>query len=270
MSETLNGSLSVLHQRRGGAEYVPDTYDPAALSNRLASLMWADRERDKLRLTADWTPVEQLAVQVLGETSRDRCSGRQFGPREGDYRMASVDASFFIHPQWTLTGWASRSLTQAVQITRSDRVGSPAAGFDTVWSSDIRNDAKAQGLSLKGQLNTRLQLGAEASRSRETVQHDFARRGGSGTAALPVLPRMNYQHTQAKVFAEIAVRHSTSVRVELGLDRRHMDDWTWQNWVYKGSSTLAAAQRNSDGTAITLVPSDSVAMAAITLRYRWR
>jgi MtrB/PioB family decaheme-associated outer membrane protein len=270
MSETLNGSVSVLRQRRGGSDYVPDTYDPAALSNRLASLMWADRTRDKVRLTADWMPIEPLSVQVLGESSRDRYSGRLFGPREGEYRMASVDASMAIHPQWTLAAWATRSWTQAVQITRTDRVGTPAAGFDTVWSPDIRNDAKAQGLSLKGHLHARLQMGAEGSRSREMVSHDLTRLGGTGTLPMPVLPAMTYQHTTAKVFAEWAMKRSTSVRVELGLDRRQMDDWTWQNWVYNGSTAIAAAQRNSDGTVISLVPNESVAMIAVTLRYRWR
>lgn len=270
MSETLNGGVALLHQRRGGSEYVPDTYDPAALSNRLASLMWADREREKLRLTADWSPDEKLSVQFLGETAADTYSGRQFGPREGRYRFASVDAAFSFHPQWSLNGWVTRSMNQAVQITRTDRVGAVASGFDTIWSADIRHEARAAGVVLKGYVNPRLQVGADLSATRETVRHDFARVGGTGTAALPVLPGMAYRQALAKLFGDLALRKDTAVRVDLGLERRSNSDWTWLNWVYNGSTAVAAAARRSDGTTVTNLPSESVAFVAVTLRYRWR
>jgi MtrB/PioB family decaheme-associated outer membrane protein len=270
MSETLNGSLAFMRQSRGGSEYIPDTYNPAALTNRLASLMWADRTRDKLRLTADWLPEEHLSVQWLGETAQDHYAGLQFGPRKGEYRFASVDASFSLHPRWTLTGWLSYALTQAVQQTRTDRVGAVAAGYDTLWSADIRNEARAAGFSLKGSLNDALQGGLEASFNHETVRHDLSRDGGTGTAPLPSLPAMSYRQTLAKVFADWSLRRDVAVRVDLGLDRRSNSDWTWLNWVYNGSSSVAAAARNSDGTTVTHVPAENVGFVALTLRYRWR
>ncbi|CAD5366070.1 hypothetical protein RA210_U10141 [Rubrivivax sp. A210] len=54
MGETLNGSIALIHSERGGSDYVPDTFDPNALTNQVAGLIWADRTRDKLRLSADW------------------------------------------------------------------------------------------------------------------------------------------------------------------------------------------------------------------------
>ncbi len=270
MSETLNGSVAVLRQSRSGSEYVPDTYNPAALTNRLASLMWADRTRDKVRLTADWLADENLSVQLLGETAQDRYSGLQFGPRKGEYQFASVDASFSFHPRWTLTGWLSYALTQAVQQTRTDRVGAAASGYDTLWSADIRNEAHAAGLGLRGSVSEALQGGLEASLSHETVRHDLSRDGGTGSAPLPSLPAMSYRQTQAKVFADWSLRRDMAVRFELGLDRRSNSDWTWVNWVYNGSTAVTAAARNSDGTTVTQVPAENVGYVALTWRYRWR
>jgi hypothetical protein len=122
--------------------------------------MWADRSRDKLRLTTDWIPDEQWSVQFLADFSNDVYSGRNLGPRQGNTQFFSGDATYAISDKWSLTTWLSRESMLARQAQRSDQVvpsNSSALGYDPtryniLWEADLRNTTTAMGISLKSKL----------------------------------------------------------------------------------------------------------------------
>ena len=270
MSETLNGSMALVHSDRGGSDYTPDTYDPNAKTNAVNALIWADRARNKLRLTADWVPDEAWSLQLLGDVSHDAYSGRSMGPREGRSAFLGADLTFKINDKWDLTAWASQEHSSSYQITRSDPTGTPAQGFNTTWDADLRYTTSALGLGLRGKPTGSLTVGADISGSNDKVSHNLSKLAGTGTLAVNSLPVYFYRQTVAKLFADHALQPKASIRVDLTLDRRSTNDWTWTNYTYNGAPAVALAARTSDGTTVSNKPVERVAVLGFSYHLRFR
>ncbi len=268
--ETFNAGVALLHSERTGSEYILDTYDPNALTNQVNALTWADRLREKLRVSADWLPNEEWSLQVLADFSRDTYSGRALGPRQGTAWFVSGDASYRISERWNVTAWASMDQTRAKQRTRSDRVGAVAQGYDQIWAADIRYTTTAAGFSVKGKPSARVDLGLDLGASTNHVEHILAQVGGAGTLGVPSLPNMFYKQLGYKATANYELNRQAGLRLEAGMDRRRTDDWTWTNWVYNGSPAVAVASRTSDGTTVRSEPFERVAYLGLVYHVRWR
>jgi len=271
-SEVLNGSVALVHSERTGSTYLPDTFDPNARTNTVNVLMFADRIRDKLRLATDWVAAEQVSIQFVAEGSRDRYGSRAMGPRTGSARFASVDALYQLNDKWSLNGWVSHERTHSVQTQRSDptATGAPAAGFNTEWAADISYATNALGVGVKGLARANLTVGAELNVSLDTVEHDQAKIGGTGTLPVVSLPRMHFRQTGLKLYADHALDRHSGLRFEVLYDRRAHNDWTWVNWTYGGSPSIALASRNSDGTTVTDPSRDRVGFVGVKYIVRWR
>lgn len=270
MSETLNGGIALMHSDRGGSDYVPDTFKPSGAtspinySNQVNSLMWADRSRDKLRITADWIPVEQWSLQLLADFSEDTYSGRNLGPRQGTAQFFSGDLNYKISDKWTLTSWLSQETTQAKQSARSGvnttAPGNTAAVF---WDADLRNTSTAWGIGVKGKARRNLEVGIDLSTSLDMTETSQSQvRGTAPTAPTPAvasLPDFFYRQLSLKLFADYALDRQSGIRVDFVMDHRDNNDWTWQGWTY-----------TADGTKITNTPSEKSAFIGISYHYRWR
>ena len=261
MSESLNGGLALIHSRRSGSEYILDTLVlPPALptTNQVAALLWADRSRDKLRMTADWIPADQWSLQFLADFSNDSFSGRNMGPREGTSQFVSGDASYQINETWSLATWLSQEKSSSRQKTRSSLTGLPANSLNIIWDADLRDTTTAWGIGLKGKPRANLVIGADLGSSLNVAESNLEKTGGTGTAPVNSLPEYFYRQLTLKMFADYALDRKSGIRFDFIVDRRHNNDWTWQNWTY------------SDGTTVTNVPSENSAFLGISYRYRWR
>jgi MtrB/PioB family decaheme-associated outer membrane protein len=248
MSETLNGGVALLHSDRGGSDYVRDTYINPEVSNKLAALMWADRSRDKVRLTADWIPADQWSVQFIADFSDDSYSGRQLGPRKGSSQFLSADVSYRISDKWNLSSWLSQEKTTAQQST--------ATSTSVGWDADLRDTTTAWGISLKGKPRANLELGADLSTSLDIAESGMAKTSGAGV--VNSLPDFFYRQLSLKLFADYALDRQSGIRFNIVMDHRDNNDWTWQNWTY------------TDGTTVTNMPSEKSAFIGISYHYRWR
>ena len=252
MSETLNGGVAILHSERNGSEYIRDTYINPEVSNRLTALMWSDRSRNKLRLNADWIPAEDVSVQFLADLSDDTYSGdalRILGPSKGTSRFYSADASYRISDKWSLTGWMSLEEISARQLT----------GDAVRWDADLRDTTKAWGLGFKGKLRSNLEMGADLSGSHNVAESILSKVSGTGNVVS--LPDYYYKQLSLKLYGDYALTRYSGIRVDFIVDRRHNNDWTWQNWSYSVAS---------DGTTVTNVGSENSAFLGVSYRYRWR
>jgi len=252
MSETLNGGVAILHSERNGSEYIRDTYINPEVSNRLAALMWSDRSRNKLRLNADWIPAEDVSLQLLADLSDDTYSGdalRILGQSKGKSRFYSADASYRISDKWSLSGWLSLEEISARQLT----------GDAVRWDADLRDTTKAWGLGLKGKLRPNFEVGADLSGSHNVAESIMSKVSGAGNVAS--LPDYYYKQLSLKMFGDYALTRYSGIRVDFIVDRRHNNDWTWQNWSYSVAS---------DGTTVTNVGSENSAFLGVSYRYRWR
>ena len=269
-SDVFNGSVSLQHAERGGSDYVIDTYDPNALTNKVNAISWADRSRDKLRLTADWSPFEAWSLQFMADVSQDRYSGRELGPRKGQAQFVSADTVYRISDKWTASGWISQERTRMQQAHRSDRVGNVALGFDTLWSADLMVTTRGAGAGVKGKLRGNLDVGADFSASTDLVKNVQVQTGGAGTLPVASLPEMFYKVRTLKLFADLALERMSGVRFDIAYDQRRTNDWTWTGWTYNGAPAVAAAARTSDGTTVRLVPRENVVVIGIAYQLRWR
>lgn len=260
MSETLNGGVALSHSTRGGSDYIPDTFVTAANTNQVNALIWADRSRDKLRLTADWMPAEQWSLQFLADFSDDTYSGRNMGPRKGSAQFVSGDANYRVNDLWTVTSWLSQERTSAKQSTRTDPSSGAVFG-NILWDADLRDTTTAWGIGVKGKPRANLELGVDLSSSFNVSESNMAKTGGIGTSAVNSLPEYFYRQLSLKLTADYALDRKSGVRFDFIVDRRHNNDWTWQNWAYSAAS---------DGTNVTNVPSENSAFLGISYHYRWR
>jgi MtrB/PioB family decaheme-associated outer membrane protein len=257
LSETLNGGLALIHGYRGGSAYVPDTYSQG--TNQLNSLIWADRQRDKLRLSADWIPDEDWSLQFRGDIGSDRYSGRNLGPRKGDTLLFSADAAYQISSKWQTHAWLSQERILVEQATRSN-IDPAAVGDNVLWQARVRNTTTALGVGLKGKPKAHLELGVDLSVSADSARHGLQRTGGSGTDALTPtsLPDYVYRQLTLKLHADHALDRHSGIRGEFIVDRMRNNDWTWRNWTY------------TDGTTVTLPDRQNAAFVGVTYYHRMR
>lgn len=277
VSDTLNGSLAYLHSDRWGSNYVDDTKGQGGannlVSNQVAALLWADRRRDKLRLTGDWIPDEDWSVQFLAELSEDHYSGRNAGPRDGDTALLSADAAYALSDKWKLSAWASYELGENRQQTRSDpnpanpSVLYPGANAKVWWQADLRTATTAWGIGAKGKLRG-LDLGAELGASSNVVKHRMKVLSGNPTD-FDSLPDYFYRQVSLKLFADHALDRFSSIRADFTFDHRKNNDWTWQNYVY-GPGAAGTPATTTDGTTVRNPDHENVRFLGISYNYRWR
>lgn len=270
IGETLNGSIGLLLSERGGSDYLPETFDPNANTNQVNPLLWADRRRERVRGTLDWTPDEQLSLQFLTDLSRDTYSGRALGPRQGEAKMASLDGSYKLSDRWSFTAFLSHEETVARQTERSDVVGAAAAGFNTYWSANMKYRTTTVGLGTKGKPWGQMEIGADLSAGRDRVSHALAQTGGTGTLPIDAFPDYRYNYTTFKLWFDQPLDRMSGVRLQVLSDYRSNNDWTWNGWTYNGAATNPVALRNTDGTTVTNVPLERTAAVAVIYRLRWR
>jgi MtrB/PioB family decaheme-associated outer membrane protein len=246
MSESLNGSVAYLYSERGGSPYIPDTYTVG--TNELHPMVWADRKRDRVRVSADWLPDEDWSVTALAELSQDRYSGRALGPMRGDSHFASLDASYKLSFRWTLGAWVSQEKTVATQRTHD------GTGGALIWDARLAQTSSAVGASLEGRPSERLALALELTRSLDTAEHDMA---GQPTN-IASLPDYRYQRTALKASGDYTLDRQSGIQAEIVVDRQKNNDWTWLGWTY------------SDGTTVVNPGDETALFAGVRYRRRWR
>lgn len=275
MSETVNGSLSYVYSDRSGSDYRQlltlngtSCYPTSAVyagsrCGLLQPIYMADRERHKLRWLADWAPTDQVNAQLMIEGSRDNYGpGRgspDIGVRNGDYRLYSVDVSYLPNDRWKLNAWVSRTESS---ISQADIASPGSATGVLLWSSSQKNTVDSVGAGVRGKLPRGIDVGMDYlfawDRTDYTTLRDPAT-PASSTAAFPgSLPEIVYRQHTFKAFGSYPVDKSVTLRLDYILDRRQLDDWTWQNWKY------------SDGTQILANPRSTVHFVGMSVLYTFR
>lgn len=268
ISESINGALAYIHSERTGSSYRPLQQINAAgalvantYSNRLQPIYIADRDRDRIRLFADWTPVDPLTIQLALEDSRDSYGpGRDagnLGSRSGSARLYSVDASWTVSERWRANAWLSRNETR---MNQADCVGvgaSTACSAATYWTSALNNHVNAVGIGVRGKVTAAVDVGADAVVSRDKSVYNL---GGAATS----LPDIKYDQTTLKFFGRYALDKDTSLRLDYIFDHRKNNDWTWNGTPASGPYLY------TDGTTLFQRPEDKVHFFGVSVSYAFR
>ena len=260
MSETLTGTIGYLHSNRDGSPFLTTTLNNGTVAtsgNRVAPIHLADRDRDQMRLTLNWQPLDVFSVQYRFDDSKDEygaISALGVGPRSGTARNQSLDLAYSFNDQWQGTAWYSRNDTRQEQ---SQHVGAGTAGL--VWAALLRNSGDAFGVGLKGKPFSWLEMGADLSLSEIVDTYDQNRLNAVSPATVVAsLPEITTRNTRLQLFAKYAVQKNSDVRLDYIHDRFSTNDWTWSTWTY------------SDGTRMLQDPVQKVHFLGISYHYRWQ
>ena len=265
MSETLTGALSYVHSDRDGSPWVQTTLNNGTPgSNLIAPIHLADRTRDKVRLTVNWTPVDPLTLSFYVDEARDDYDARDgstIGPMEGTARSYSIDIGYAITQQWQANAWYSWNDTKAKQTTceaAATPAGCPSTLADPTWGADLRNTSNSFGLGLRGKPVGRVEVGGELTYSDITDKYEQFPISPVASTVPVSLPEVSTKLTRLNLWSRFVLAKNSGVRLDYVYDRYKTDDWTWSNWMY------------ADGTRITQDPDQTVNFVGVTYFYRFQ
>jgi MtrB/PioB family decaheme-associated outer membrane protein len=216
----------------------------------------ANRQRDKVKLFADWQASEKLNMQFSAATGTDKFSPPAGGNglRESRMGQLSVDGSYAINDSWALTAY----LSQSTQTLNQSVYAGTAMAFD--------NTNLGASIGVTGKANSKVNVGASLSyvddRSAYAQSPDAA--APASVAALLAksggLPDITYQQTALKLFATYALEKKSSVRLDLIHQRTSLNDWTWG---YNG-----VPFSYSDGATVSQNANQNVSYVGVTYVYQ--
>ncbi len=232
----------------------------------------ADVQRDKWKLSIDWTPMEQFGLQLMAEDGKDKnvmpvdpASGGK-GWRDTGVSFYSLDMSYTISDAWKLTGFASVG-EQTMHINHS-----------TGYVGDLNNRSEAFGLTLTGKASSLLQIGASFTYINDINKYGAAAATGiAGDRLVGVtitqpnannlaqaavgLPDVTFRKTLVSVYGQYSLNRKSDIRLDLAHQKSKYDDWVW--------GTPTALFVFSDNTSVKQQVDQSVTFVGVSYIYRF-
>jgi MtrB/PioB family decaheme-associated outer membrane protein len=268
-AEQVAGALAYIYSQRDGSSFLfnqlfgtpPPTFTPG--SNNIAPLHLADRDRNRVRFSLTWAPIDPLAVQFFADVAKDSYSdrGTGMGLHEGKFQSYSIDATYAFSPNWEATAWYSYNTTTAEQSSCQSAVTSGGACPSTqaFWQANLKNTSNAVGLGLRGKPWSQVEIGADLQYQDLVDKYDqFLLAPTTSTAVVGPLPEINTKLTTIKLWGKYALDKRSGIRVDYIYDRFDTNDWTWTTWVY------------SDGTTVFQEPLQKVNFVGISYYHRFQ
>jgi MtrB/PioB family decaheme-associated outer membrane protein len=308
MSETLNGSIGFSSSKRTGSDWTNlGTLDPTSVpannalntylintycggtacygqnmsaaailglsANTPFPMSMADVQRDKWKVTLDWTPFDRLSLQLVAEDGKDK-NKTDFDPvaggkgwRDTGVSFYGLDASFALSDNWKLNGYASYG-DQTIHINHS-----------TGYMMDLNNRSTALGLALAGRATSQLQVGVNLTYINDINKYGVAANTGTAgdrltglTVTQPSatnlaqaavgLQDVTFRKSIIGVYGQYMINKTSDIRLDVMYQKAKYDDWVW------GSET--APFNYSDNTIVKQQVDQSVTYVAVTYIYRFR
>lgn len=274
LTETVNGSASWIHAKRDGSSYTlmePDTFTSGGVTfdmgNKINPLNVADRERDKVRLALDWSPVDALSLQFVAEGGRDKYSGQNaFGLEKGTTQLYSVDATWTVSEKLRFDAWYSYDMSKAKQT--GFLYSSTGTGVAGTRQYDLEDGANSLGLGAKWAATPRLLTGANLQWIHNVSKYDTAAANLAGQTATVSngttdLKDITNKTVRLNLYSVYALNKNSDVRFDVTHERWKTDDWTWQ-------ATDGTPYRLGDGTYVTANPTQISNFIGVRYIYRFQ
>jgi len=216
----------------------------------------ADRERNTLKLLADWQASESLSLQLSAQRGRDRFkTPSAYGLRHTGTDQLNLDANYALSDDWSVNGFVS----YGDETLRQARPGATELDFDNVSTT--------VGVGVVGRPISKLQLGGNLlfvnDRSVYAQTLDPAADGASAAllAATGGLPDIVFRQFTLKLFGRYELNKQSAIRLELIHQRSKWTDWAWG---YNGVPFTY-----SDGTTVMQQPVQTVTFIGVAYIHRW-
>ncbi len=267
MSDNFSGSLSFITSRRDGSDWlrpnsglgVTEVTDPSTGFFSTATFMpsLADRQRDKLRLVANWQPSEELSLQFSVEDGKDRFSApTDQGVRSSRMNLYTIDWNYALSFRWNVNGYIS----QGNQKLNQARPGGYILAFDNT-STNI-------GLNLVGKPTSNLEVGGGISfiDDRNVYAQTLDTLASAGSVALLAatggLPEIVFRRIELRVFGNYKLSERSALRADLIHQYAKFNDWSYG---YLGVPFVFG-----DNTTLTQLQSQRATFVGVRYIYTWR
>jgi MtrB/PioB family decaheme-associated outer membrane protein len=269
MGADLSGAVSLEHSERNGSNWLKDNSGvgvteitnvnaPGVGFDRgIFMPTLADRNRDKVRLLADWQPTEKLSTQLAWDSGVDRYDAPGvYGVRKSDLQQVTVDATYAFSDAWNATGFVSYGTQELDQ-------GRPDAAFMA-----FRNRETMVGLGVNGKVGSKWDVGANFSylEDRSTFLQTLDANASLADAALLQasggLPAITFRQQVLRLTGKYTIDKKSSVRADLAWYHYNWDDWAW--------GTNGTPFVYSDGTIGTRKSTQNVTLLRLVYTYRWQ
>ncbi|UCE31003.1 MAG: MtrB/PioB family decaheme-associated outer membrane protein [Burkholderiales bacterium] len=266
MSDDFSGAISWVTSRRDGSNWqrvnsglgVTEITDPAIdlVTGSVFMPTVADRERDKIRLVANWQVDRDLSLQFSAEDGRDRFTTlRNLGLKNTRMATYTVDWDYRITRRWNFSGYVSHGLQKLNQARQ--------AGYVMAYD----NSSMDIGLGLTGNPTGDLEVGGslsfiyDTSRDAQTLEASGNANSAALLAASGGLPDIVFRRMQLSLFGSYELSDESSVRVDLVHQRARLNDWAFG---YDGVPFV-----HGDNTTVSQQPRQSVTFFGIRYIHRF-
>jgi MtrB/PioB family decaheme-associated outer membrane protein len=268
LAETLTGSIAASRSNRDGSSWLKDNsslgvtevINPAdPVNGFLPTAVFmptlADRQRNKVKLFADWQASESLSMQLSAENGSDRYTApSSYGLRDTGVHQFSLDWTYALSDNWGLNG----ALSSSQQSLNQARAAGSLMAFD--------NSNVGASVGFNGKVNAKFDMGGGLSFTgdKSVYAQTLDSLAGSDSVALLAatggLPDIVYSQTALKLFGKYALEKGSSVRVDFVHQRNNVNDWTW--------SLNGVPYVYSDGTTVLQKANQSVNVIGVTYTYQ--
>jgi MtrB/PioB family decaheme-associated outer membrane protein len=247
MSETINAAVSYVHSRRDGGSWL--NIGPVNPVGTYPTTMM-DRKRDKVKLSADWTPFDKLSLQFMLEDGKDTYTGpTNKGLRDTGMSSFGVDAAFNMSRKWKVTGYANQSV-QTLHVDHSYG-----------YLAELEDTNTSFGLGVVGTPSHKLELGGNLSYMKDNNRYQQSMASGAAIVG-GGLPNVTYSVASLKVYGKYALKNNADIRVDLVHQSVKFDEWTWG---YNGTPFAY-----SDNTTVAMQPNQRVTFLGASYVYKFR
>jgi MtrB/PioB family decaheme-associated outer membrane protein len=239
MSETINASVAYVQSRRTGGSWtgigpVVNTGNPPTGTYPMTM---EDRIRNKVRVSADWTPTNILSLQFMLENGKDTyTSPSNKGLRDTGMSTYGIDAALNMSENWKLTSY----LNQGVQTLHVDH----SVGY----MAELEDVNTSFGLGAVGKVSSKLEVGGDLSLMDDTNHYKQSMATGAAIVG-GGLPDVTYRMTKIKLYGKYAVQKNANIRVDLVQQSVQFDEWSWGNngtqFTYSDNSSVSMQQNQS-------------------------
>ncbi|RZI42034.1 MtrB/PioB family decaheme-associated outer membrane protein [Herbaspirillum sp. HC18] len=274
MSETLTGAISYVYSNRDGSDWLRAAAGTPALSDIVAAaeangrpvtpVMFMDRTRNKVKLMADWTPVERLSLQFIVEDGKDSYNSPHNGVFKGlgdtDAKFYGIDAAYALSDKVSMTAYWNYG-EQSQKVNHS------------LYVATLENKNSTLGLGVTGKQFGRFDWGANLSYTDDKNRYLQGLETLSNTAATIAtntaflaaqggLPDTIYRVTTLSMFGKYSLDKKSAVRLDLVHQRAKWDDWAWG---YAGVPFFI-----SDNTTVSHQVNQNVTFIGVSYLYKFQ
>jgi MtrB/PioB family decaheme-associated outer membrane protein len=278
ISETMTGSVSYRYAHRDGSDgwwFVCDpssatscpplsyggSWDPGAIQAKLNWLgsfpyMLSDRNEEKIRAVADWTPTDRWTLQFVFQNQSDRYDSPSLaGLQKTKLNLYSLDSSFALTDNWKLTGYASLGNNWS------------NTGQNSGYRTSIKDTTTAFGAGITGKPSGKWEVGGKVSYLNDVTKYPFTLYDQNTNAAAinqvdtyGGLPNVAYREFRLNAYGKYALEKHADLRLDFIYFWAQLHDYNWSN--------VGVPFTYQDNTTLTIDPNQEVGFLGVTYIYK--